>query len=277
MVSLEWRDNVMSLLRKVILKFQNEGAGGLATAIRHKILGAPEPVDENLLIAKLLPTTSSGVMIDVGACHGAALKPFAQRGWRVFAFEPDPANRNVLTNNVKAFPGVDISPEAITETDGQVLTFYSSDESVGISSLTAFTAGHKPTAEVTTTRLDTFIKSRSITKIDYLKIDAEGHDLFVLRSFPFEQVQPSIVMCEFEDRKTLPLGYTMTDMADLLQSQGYLVIVSEWAPIKRYGIAHQWKSFKQYPVTLDDKEGWGNLIAIHDSAMKARATEVFGL
>jgi hypothetical protein len=91
-------------------------------------------------------------------------------------------------------------------------------------------------------------------------------------------MKPSVVLCEFEDRKTLPLGHTYHDIANYLRGWGYEVIVSEWYPIAEYGQTHRWRRAVRYPVDLDPY-AWGNLLAVRPfdlsramRAMRAAAT-----
>ena len=44
-------------------------------------------------------TASQQMMIYVGAHFGSALAPFARQGWQIFAFEPDPQNRENAHGN----------------------------------------------------------------------------------------------------------------------------------------------------------------------------------
>lgn len=103
--------------------------------------------------------------------------------------------------------------------------------------------------------------------MDFLKIDTEGFDYFVLKGFPWDRsgLKPGIILCEFEDSKTRPLGYDWKVMADFIQSKGYQVYVSEWFPIEKYGVSHRWRGIKKYPAELEDHEGWGNLVALASS------------
>lgn len=70
-----------------------------------------------------------------------------------------------------------------------------------------------------------------------------------------------MIECEFEDTKTVPLGYTFHDLSKYLVDKGYQVYVSEWHPITRYGIPHDWRALMRYPWELADPKGWGNLLA----------------
>lgn len=224
------------------------------------LLGPPS-FDEVGIAHRLLGKTPS-VLVDVGAHIGSSLLPFAREGWTIFAFEPDPMNRAVLLENVAGFENVHVDDRAISSRDDDEVALYTSDVSTGISSLSAFHPSHQPTAVVRTVRLDTFLGD--LGPVGLLKTDTEGHDLPVLQTYPWasESARPHAVVCEFENRKSEPLGYFFEDLADFLVGQGYVVLVSEWFPIVRYGQLHRWRSVYRYPAALADPAGWGNLIAV---------------
>lgn len=224
-------------------------------------------VDENTCIAQLFGDSGAdAVMVDVGMHFGESAQVFLERGWTVHGFEPDPENRA----RIAPHPRLHLIDKAITETDGEQLTLYRSEVSSGISSLSAFHASHRAAATVETTRLDTYLQAQGLTRVDYLKVDAEGHDLFVLRSFPWAEHTPRIVLCEFEDLKTTPLGYSYHDLATLLTGRGYHVVLSEWYPIVRYGTSHRWRALHDYPCTLAEPRAWGNVIAFQDPQQAAQ-------
>jgi len=200
------------------------------------------------------------VMIDVGAHYGESFAPYEKDGWKIFAFEPDPENRKRIKPQLQS---TEIFDMAVTEVDGQELILYKSEESTGISSLASFHHTHKPTTKVKTKNLNAFCKERNIHKIDFLKIDTEGYDLFVLKGFPFERIKPLIILCEFEDNKTVSLEYTYRDLGSFLISKGYNVFISEWHPIIKYGIQHTWRSINKFTdQQLADKKAWGNFIGV---------------
>jgi hypothetical protein len=60
------------------------------------------------------------------------------------------------------------------------------------------------------------------------------------------------------------MGYIFHDLARYLVDKGYTVYVSEWHPIIRYGIRHDWNQLLRYPCELADTKGWGNLLAFRD-------------
>lgn len=200
------------------------------------------------------------VMIDVGANFGNSCDVYLGKGWTVHAFEPDPYNRSKLLEVWPNDPKLIVNTEAVDDKGGQELSFFASDESTGISGLSAFTKGHKEVCKVQTTTLRDYYKTAGLKHIDFLKVDVEGFDKFVLDGFPWEIDRPEVVLAEFEDNKTLPLGYTIHDLAKVMEDNGYTVYVSEWHPIVRYGIAHDWRRFLKYTSKLKLGETWGNLI-----------------
>ena len=205
-------------------------------------------------------------MVDVGAHQGGALQPFAAAGWTVHAFEPDPTNREALMAGPGRMPGVHVDSRAVGPHDGERLDLFTSAVSSGISTLTAFQSSHRPTATVETVRLDTYLAS--VDRVDFVKVDTEGHDMFVLKTFPWARLRPRAVVCEFEDRKTAPLGYRYEDLARLLVGQGYVVLVSEWYPIVEYGMSHHWRALRRFPEPLASPQAWGNLIAVEPQLQK---------
>lgn len=217
-------------------------------------------LDEVATVYQLLRPRGPGVMVDVGAHHGASLERFADDGWIVHAVEPDPANRKVLSSRTHGMQNVVIEGRAIGPKDGQTVTLYTSPVSSGISTLRPFDPSHQATTQVTTVRLETYLADTPA--VTFLKVDAEGQDLPVLQTFPWNRLHPQAVVCEFEDSKTTGIGYTHHDLARYLVERGYEVLLSEWFPVVRYGAHHRWRSLRRYPAELQDLHAWGNLIAV---------------
>lgn len=199
-----------------------------------------------------------GVMIDVGAHWGTSLLPFVESGWEIYAFEPDTENWEILTRRFGT--KIHIDQRAVSNKSATNVILYKSGQSAGISSLSPFHESHYAAIGVDVITLTDFILEKRIEEVDFLKIDTEGYDYFVLQGFPWNKILPSVVLCEFENSKTIPLGYSMTDMAEYLLSKSYSLTISEWYPVKAYGTQHQWKRFASYPCELNPN-AWGNIIA----------------
>lgn len=207
------------------------------------------------------------IMFDVGALDGRTFLKFAKRKWIIHAFEPVPAALNVLKKLIhgKKYKVI-LNNVCVGDTEEKNKDFYLSNESRGISSLVDFHKTHKKANFKTNIiRLDNYINRNKIAHINFLKIDTEGYDIFVLKSMPWDLIKPDVIICEFEDRKTkIKLGYVWSDMAEYLKNLDYHIIISEWKPVIKYGTKHRWNRFKIYPDKLDDENAWGNLIAIKD-------------
>ena len=222
--------------------------------------------DESDLIAQLMEShKETAVLIDVGAHVGSAMAPFLEKGWKIFAFEPDEKNRQILESRYGNHPNVTIDKRAVSDRPAENVQFYSSKESSGISSLASFHRSHETAGYVNVTTLAKYCEEQGIDHIDFLLIDAEGYDLFVLQGIDWTNINPEIIVCEFEDRKTKSLGYTIHDLAMFLKDKGYEVLVSEWHPILSYGIAHDWRRLARYPCENLNPDAWGNLIAFRNS------------
>lgn len=202
----------------------------------------------------------SRLLVDVGAHFGSSLGKFAADGWTVHAFEPDDKNRRILLVRHGHRKNIKLSINAASDVSGEEVSFYASEVSSGISGLSAFDSSHYEAQRVTTIRLDEYCRSSGISKIDFLKIDTEGHDLKVLKGLDFSAIRPQVIICEFEDRKTLPHGYDRFDMEAFLNGLGYETLTSEWHPIEEYGGQHKWKAFQQ-EMKHTANNSWGNIIA----------------
>ncbi|NBD31401.1 MAG: FkbM family methyltransferase, partial [Cyanobacteria bacterium] len=247
--------------RQLRKKSENELTGGLRIYDRKE----HAHINETRLIFELTSSFPSGsVMIDVGAHFGGSLERFARNGWEVYAFEPDPVNRERLLSRIEDCRTVRVDSRAVSNCTQEGLPFFSSDVSFGISTLNPFHESHQETCKVSTTTVADICKDNGLTSIDFLKIDTEGYDLMVLQGVPWEKVKPWIIECEFEDAKTIPLGYQFEHIAQYLVDKGYTVLVSEWHPVVEYGRRHDWHRLVAYPCQLNNPNAWGNLIAFRE-------------
>ena len=220
-----------------------------------------------------------GLMLDVGAHFGSSLSLFVRSGWHVYAFEPDTANRQELAKAFECRNNLFIDNRAVSDHTQEKAVFYRSNVSNGISGLSAFHPSHRPNEEVDVITIEYFIDEQGIADrvIDFLKIDTEGFDLNVLRGIPWHRITPRLILCEFEDSKTVPLGYTFNDLTKFLLNHDYKLIISEWHPIKKYGGPHKWKRFTNYPYKIEDPEAWGNIFATREDKIYNSLRRICGL
>ncbi len=132
-----------------------------------------------------------GVWIDVGAHHGEETMGYARHnpGLQIYAVEPNlRAAARLMGRSANYF----VIPVAIAEEDGSAV--FNVNQFEMASSLLPLNQeavrswvgveNHKveSTAIVPTIRLDTLMNMMGIAEVDFLKIDAQGMDLSVLRS-----------------------------------------------------------------------------------------------
>lgn len=224
-------------------------------------------LDETAVVAHLLSERRGRrhIMIDVGAHVGTSAAYFHQLGWTVHCFEPDQENRAKLKERFADVDGVSIDSRAVSDEPKRGVSFFTSRESTGISGLSAFHDTHEQTASVDVTTVAEIAREHAIKSVDFLKIDVEGFDFSVLKGVPWGELRPDVIECEFEDVKTRPLGHTWRDIAVFLVEKGYAVYISEWYPIIRYGIQHDWRRIVPYTdqTTIPD-DAWGNLLAFYN-------------
>ena len=205
-------------------------------------------------------------LVDAGAFIGYSCKPFAEKGWRVVAFEPEPENYSALCNTLRGFSTVNTIPKAVSDIARQAVPFYVSSQHWAIHSLRPFHPTHSPTLTVDTVRLDNALAELGIDHVTVLKIDIEGADFLALKSFDFTRYRPELVMCEYMDERSEKyFGYNHHDMVSYLADFGYTTFVSEWAPIVEYarkGVPTTHRFLQCVPYPLDRDPAWGNLISV---------------
>jgi len=235
-------------------------------------------VDETATIASLLESRhgSEHVMLDVGAQRGASAVHFARLGWTVHCFEPHPISRHALIQRFAERANVHVDPRAVGEAPAKDVPFFESPVSSGVASLQPFTVSHLKAAIVDVTTVAEIVGELGLTKVDFLKIDIEGLDFGVIRSVPWDRVQPDVIECEFEDARTVPMGHSWRDISAFLRDHGYAVYVSEWHPILRYGLRHDWRRVVPFADDLElDATAWGNLLAFREDPGLATVRRAF--
>ena len=246
-----------------------KGLGDALLTARSRLLHPFSPDEPALVLGAFAKLNQTGVMLDVGAHHGTSLLPFARAGWQVYAFEPDPQNRALLAANTAVLPNVHIDPRALSDQAEQGAAFFQSSQSSGVSSLKSFLPSHQASTSVDVTTLENILDEIAMPAqaVDFLKVDTEGYDLMVLQGWPWAAGQPRLILCEFDDFKTKPLGYDFLALAQFLAGKGYSLLISEWYPIEKYGVQHSWRRFAEYPCRLKSPRAWGNIFAVQEQAL----------
>ncbi len=227
---------------------------------------------EHELIATYKFNSKDPLLIDAGAHNGRVTRIFAENGWKILAFEPEPNIYAGLKSNLGGFKNVTCIPKAVSDTCGKA-SFYVSDMYWGIHSLKPFDKTHKLAYEVETVTLRNVLEELNIKDVTLLKIDVEGADFLALKGFDFTKYRPELVIVEFMDERSLPhFGYTHHDMVAYMHKHGYVTFVSEWATLTEYSREGFPRPYRQWiqcaPYPLDHKPAWGNLIFVPECDKK---------
>ena len=151
---------------------------------RHLRHGNPE-IAESLWMERNL--RRGDLVLDVGANHGiVSLECALLVGptGKIHAFEPAPETHACLTRHLKTnkIENVLVFDTAVGAVSGRaMLRVYK--RATGLSTLSEFDPHRVPdeVIEVKTITLDEHCESYGISRVDLLKIDIEGHELFALR------------------------------------------------------------------------------------------------
>jgi len=173
-----------------------------------------------------------GKFVDVGAndgITGSMTYALEKNGWSGILIEPNPA----LVENIKKARTSPVFQYAISSQKGE-LPFYLVEGPANLHGLSRFdytkefdehikrSGGSIKKTMVHVEKISHIIEeAKMFDKIDLLKIDVEGHEFEVLKSFDFERYQPTLIVTEdnFKDADK--------SVRNLLRNKGYAVIARD--------------------------------------------------
>ena len=79
--------------------------------------------------------------------------------------------------------------------------FFCNHDNSFISGLRRIDDGEYSEVKVDTVSIEVFCAGKDLREVTFLKIDAEGYDLDVLRGVPWDTCRPEIILCEFDEKK----------------------------------------------------------------------------
>ena len=126
------------MIRKLYLAYKNGGIKGILKKTYNKVFPRFSFDEVDIVSQVLLDkgreyNEGSRIMIDVGGHHGTAMRDFAKRSWRIYAFEPDRNNRKILLSFAKKYKNITVDPRGCSNENKKDVPFFTSPESSGIS------------------------------------------------------------------------------------------------------------------------------------------------
>ena len=170
------------------------------------------------------------VVVDVGANVGYFSLLSAElvgSGGKVYAFEPEPNNYELLTKNIElnSYSNVQPMQMAVSDECGFTQLFLSSLDSGSHSIYNAGARGVRGTHLVSTTTLDAFLTGEAWPNVDLVKIDVEGAELKVLAGMERLTERPHAfdLIIEFCPILIHAAGEKPSDLLDKLASMNFHV------------------------------------------------------
>jgi FkbM family methyltransferase len=161
------------------------------------------------------------VVLDIGANLGwysLLAERLAPAGADIFAFEPDPENYKLLTDNLRLNDAAKVTPlqKAVAERDGTLQLHRYKDSNLGRHSLLPINAGEA--IDVPAVTLDGFWRSTGLgDRIPRLvKIDVEGYELPALRGARQVLSRCPLLLAEYSPTFMRAGGIAPGDLLDYL-------------------------------------------------------------
>jgi FkbM family methyltransferase len=171
------------------------------------------------------------VVIDVGAQIGLMAKLFADlvgENGRVYAFEPTPKTFTVLKKTIslnKQERIIKPIEAAISEKKGKASFSISNQDIDAANSLSDTNRQHQThMISVDVLSLDEFVAEEAVSKVDFIKIDAEGAEYFVLKGARtiLKEYRP-IINLALHPKSMMALNSTLKQVYDFIMEENYAI------------------------------------------------------
>lgn len=170
-------------------------------------------------------TKKGDTIIDIGANIGYVSLLCSQKtkaNGKIYGFEPDRYNRDKFKKNssLNTDLAVEIVPMAVGAKRGWVSMDVRKSHNRGMNQVIENLDRQSTSVELIT--LDEFVTSKSITKVDLIKIDVEGYEMDVLKGGEnmLTSFLPKLVV-EVDDKNLIQYGSSAFELIALLEKKGY--------------------------------------------------------
>ena len=168
-------------------------------------------------------------VLDIGAHHGfySLLASVKVGGTgRVVAFEPSPRERERLLRNLalNSCTNVKVEDCALADTSGRQELIIVGSNNSGCNSLRQPNVKEPTTSvAVRVETLDGYLAEHPLPPVDFIKLDAEGAELAILKGAGtiLGSLPRPVIQCELEEIRTRPWGYHPREVVALLDTMGY--------------------------------------------------------
>jgi FkbM family methyltransferase len=210
---------------------------------------------EAWLIEHLAPDAAT--FVDIGANAGDWTALFLERtreAPRGLLVDASSSAHARLTRRFQDYAGVQVLHVAASDASGEV-TFYEEEDAGMTSSLVSgFSNASARPVTVRSVTVDALLQEHDMMPLDYLKIDAEGFDLHVLRGARASLRSKAIRFLQFEYNDAwLRAGSTLGAALGLLHECGYVTFLLKGNalhefPYAVYGEHYHYSNFAAFPT-----------------------------
>jgi FkbM family methyltransferase len=169
------------------------------------------------------------IFMDIGAnigCYTMIASKIVGSEGEIHAFEPvskvfDKLLFNIQLNNLS---NISTNRKAVYETSGTLEFFVSSRENEGMSSIFRHDTESGEIEKVKAISIDEYVEKMNIQRIDMMKIDIEGAEIFALKGMKntIKRFKPIIIMELSEDvLRNIPVE--SKDVLDIMRSMNYVI------------------------------------------------------
>ncbi|MFT6898047.1 MAG: FkbM family methyltransferase [Paraglaciecola sp.] len=196
------------VMRKEFLQARVDSLNAVFTVKTKDVVGrhiykylAHEPELSDWLVKNITPRKGD-VFLDIGANIGwysVLLSRLTQNENKIFAFEPDPLNSDLLRQNLETnkAKSVTVIQAAVAESTGKAKLYQYNSNNLGKHSMLA--SSGQNSVNVDTVGLDQFFSEMGLENctVRLLKIDVEGYEYFSLKSGKEVLKRCEVILCEY--------------------------------------------------------------------------------
>jgi len=149
----------------------------------------------------ILSRFSAPSVLDIGANIGNHAMAFSTTAGHVHAFEPIPDIYEILKKNIQqnSISNITAHQLALSDSEGTDTIYMVSDGNLGMSSFDQRESASEPVTVHKKTG-DAFLAEQKIEKVDFIKIDVEAHEYYVIKGLAQTiQAQRPIITLEWND------------------------------------------------------------------------------
>ncbi len=166
------------------------------------------------------------IVLDVGANIGyysVLLSKLVGDKGKVLCFEPTEHYRTVLNMNLEAnyIHNAEVFPFGLSNKNQQL------EIQIGSSSASLHNPGSLPSERnelITLRTLDNFMENRCLERIDFIKVDIDGHEpLFLEGAWKTLEKYNPLILLEISHLHYLEAGYTAWNFYETLTTKGYKI------------------------------------------------------